>query len=184
MLNYYKIFRKKLLEQEVRSKIETESTLEKILKSSKKITSVLTSLLTSQKKYNEQAKNEIREIISDVRFISYKPTTFRIIMKNGNFFDLKYDPTPIELKNPDEFKPEDSFLVLVSGKRYSLSNNSEKNQAIDYINDLLKSAPLAKQPAKEEPPAPEEAPEPGAEETPPEGEETASPEETEEAPKK
>jgi hypothetical protein len=81
---------------------------------------------------------------------------------------------------PEDFKPEDSFQVLVSGKKYNISNNSEYEQAMDYINTLLKTKPITKEPEPGEEPAaaggetpPEgEAP---AEETPPE-EETPEPE--------
>lgn len=176
--NFHYIFQQKLYEAEVRAKIETESTLEKVLRQSKKVTSVLAELLTSQKKFNEKSKDEIREIVSDIRFISYKPTTFRIIIKNGNYFDLKYDPTPLELKNPEEYDVRDSFVVMVSGKKYNLTNRSEMEQALDYINILLKTSPILKEPepieepgAEPTPPPPEGGPEAGKEEVPPPPEE-------------
>jgi hypothetical protein len=179
--NYHYIFHKRLLaEAEVRTKIETESNLEKILDRSKKITSVLSDLLTSQKNFNEKSKNELREIVADIRFMSYRPTTFRIIFKNGNYFDLKYDPSPLQLKYPGDYEIKDSFLISVSGKKYNLANRSELEQALDYINVLLKTGPILKEPEPiqepgeappETPPSPEEAP------PPPEGEEKP-PEET------
>lgn len=185
--NYYHIFRTKLYEQEVRTEIESESTLEKILRKSKKVTDVLTRLLTSQKSFNEKAKDEIREIVTDIRFMSYKPTTFRIVVKNGNYFDLKYDPTPLNIKYPEDFDVKDSFVIAILGKKYNLANQSELEQALDYINILLSSKPVVK--------TGEETPEGGAPETPAEptpgaegGEETPPPppegeEETPEEPK-
>lgn len=176
--NFYSIFRDKLYEEEVRTTIETESTLEKILGKAKKITSVLTELLTSQKDFNEKAKNEIREIVADVRFMSYNPTTFKIVLKNGNYFDIKYDPTPLELKYSKEYSPKDSFVVVVSGKKYRLANKSELEQAIDYINTLLSTSPILKEPE------PIDEPQDGS--NPPAGEEggEAPPEESPENPPK
>jgi hypothetical protein len=162
--NFYSIFRNKLYEEEVRTTIETESNLEKILGKAKKITSVLTELLTSQKDFNEKAKNEIRELVADVRFISYNPTTFKIVLKNGNYFDVRYDPTPIELKYSKDYSPKDSFVVVVSGKKYKLANKSELEQAVDYINTLLSTSPILKEPE------PIDEPQDGANPPPPEEE--------------
>ena len=179
--NFYHIFRTKLYEQEIKTEIENESTLEKILRKSKKVPAILTNLITSQKKFNEKAKDEIREIVSDVRFISYKPTTFRIVIKNGNYFDLKYDPVPLNTRYPEDFDVKDSFVVLVSGKKYNLANNSEMEQATDYVNNLLKSKPVTK--SEEEPAPGGETPPEAAGETPPEGgEEAPTPPEEEETP--
>jgi hypothetical protein len=149
--NYYSIFRKRIIEQDEIA-IDPQSTLEKVLQKSKKITGVLTTLLTSQEKFNDRAKKEIREIISDIRFVSYKPTTFRVVIKNGNYFDLKYDPTPLELSNPEDYDPKDSFVVVVSGKKYNITNKSELEQALDYINNLLQSSPITKEPQSIEEP--------------------------------
>lgn len=183
--NFYHIFRTKLYEQEIKTEVENESTLEKILRKSKKVPSILTNLLTSQKKFNEKAKDEIREIVSDVRFISYKPTTFRIVIKNGNYFDLKYDPVPLNIRYPEDFDVKDSFVVLVSGKKYNLANNSEMEQALDYVNALLKSKPVTKSGEEETPAAenPEGGPEAGSETAPEEETPTPPEEETPEEPK-
>jgi hypothetical protein len=162
--NYYQIFQYKLLEAAEITPVETESNLEKILSKSPKVTSVLLKLLASQNKKNDKTVEEIRNTVSDIRCISYKPTTFRVVIPNGNYFDIKYDPTPLELNYPEDFNPSDSFQVLVSGKKYNISNNSEYEQAMDYINILLKTKPITKEPE------PGEEPAAGGGETPPEGE--------------
>lgn len=167
-LNYYQIFRDKLVEEAEITPVETESNLEKILAKSPKITSVLLKLLTSQKSKNDTSLDQIRDTVSDIRCISYKPTTFRVVIPNGNYFDIKYDPTPVELNYPEDFNPADSFQVLVSGKKYSIANRSEYEQALDYINILLKTNPITKEPEPDEEPTPAET-SPG-EETPPEEE--------------
>ncbi len=173
--NFFENFRyKRFFEEAEITPVETESNLEKVLKKSPKVTSVLVKLLTGEKSANEQAVEQIRNTVSDIRCISYKPTTFRVVIPNGNFFDLKYDPTPLELDYPEDYQPSDSFKVNVSGKKYSLSNVSEYEQAMDYINNLLKTAPITKEPEpEEEPAAPEEeapAEEPAPEEETPEEE--------------
>jgi len=176
--NYYQIFQYKLLEAAEITPVETESNLEKVLKKSPKVTSVLLKLLTTQKSKNDKALEQIRSTVSDIRCISYKPTTFRVVIPNGNYFDLKYDPTPLEVNYPEDFSPSDSFQVIVSGKKYNISNNSEYEQALDYINNLLKTNPITKEPEPGEEPAAGETPPAGeapAEETPPE-EETPEPE--------
>lgn len=184
-LNYYSIFKNKLYEEEVRSKVETESNLEKVLRSSKKVTYVLTKLLTSQKEYNEKAKDEIREMVGDVKYIAYKPTTFRIVFKNANYFDLKYDPTPLQGKHPEDYAPIDSFTIVISGKKYNLANRSEMEQAIDYTNNLLKTGPIVKEPEPIEEPGSEEPAEPAEEPPAPAEEPETPPEESpEESPKK
>jgi len=176
--NYYQIFKDRLTEEEERKPIENESNLEKILNSSKKVSSVLVVLLTTQDKLNDDAKDELRQVVSDVKCIAYKPTTFRVVIPNGNYFDLKYDPTPMELEYSKDFKAKDSFTVLVSGKKFNIANNSELDTALDYINILLKTSPVSKAPEPnnnpgEEPKTGPEAPvEPGAEgEAPPDEEE-------------
>jgi hypothetical protein len=161
--NYYHIFKLKLKEEEVVTPIENESNLEKILEKPNKVSKVLALLLTTQNSLNDEAKTQLREVVSDIKCISYKPTTFRVVIPNGNYFDLKYDPTPLNIQYPDDFQPKDSFTVIVSGKKFHIANNSELDSAIDYINILLSTSPIG----KESEPGAEPAAEP---ETPPEGE--------------
>lgn len=121
---------------------DQESDLEKILRKSPKVANVLMALLTSQKSLNDTAQQEIRKIVSDIKVISFRPTTFRIIFQNSNYFDLVYDPTPIELKHPENYRPVDYFRVAIAGKRYDLSNDSSFEQALDYIGQALKYNPI------------------------------------------
>jgi len=69
----------------------------------------------------------------------------------------------LNIQYPDDFQPKDSFTVIVSGKKFHIANNSELDSAIDYINILLSTSPIGKEPE----PGAEPAAEP---ETPPEGE--------------
>lgn len=139
-MNPFYNFQKNLHEAE--APVEQQSDLEKILKKSPKVTNVLTHLLTSQKEVNEKAQAEIRGIVSDIKVISFKPTTFRIIFQNANYFDLIYDPSPIEVNHEVDFKPIDFFRVAIAGKRYDLSNHSSFEQTLDYIGQALKYNPI------------------------------------------
>lgn len=151
-------FKKALFEAEQsdadqdREKFATnESDLEKVLKKSPKVTYTLMRLLTSQKEVNQKAQDEIRDIVTDIKIISFRPTTFRIIFKNSNYFDLVYNPSPLEVQNPEKYKPSDFFRVAIVGKRYDLSNDSEFEQALDYIGQCLKFNPIdSKNPDEEQ----------------------------------
>lgn len=180
---FYEIFRKKVLWEVEITKVENESNLEKIIKKSPKVTNTLIKLLTTQGKKDKKAVDQLREVVSDIRCIAYKPTTFRVVIPNGNFFDLKYNPSPLELKYPEDFKDSDFFQVIANGRKYDIVNKSEYEQALDQINILLRNKPITKEPEPEGGEG-EEVPEAGGEtkgldtgeETPPEGEE-APPEE-------
>jgi len=152
--NFHQIFRYRLAEEAEITPVETESNLDKILNKSPKITSVLLKMLTTGNKKTPDTVDQIRNTVSDIRCISYNPTTFRVVIPNGNFFDIKYNPTPLELDYPEDYEPSDSFQIIASGKKYDIVNKSEYEQALDNINILLSTAPIAKEPEPEEEPAP------------------------------
>ena len=159
---------KQIILEEVQE-IETESDMEKVLSGSPKITGILVDLLTGAKGSSDGAKEELRQVVTDIKAISLKPTTFRIVVKNGSFFDIKYNPTPLQLRFPDQFTAADAFTILVSGKKYDLGSTSERQQALDYINNLLKNQPVGQgndQTNGEEPPPDEDAPPEDTEEAP------------------
>lgn len=112
-----------------------------ILSTSPKVVGALTKLLSSNSKDLKKAIDEIEEIVKDINVISYKPSTFRIIFQNDNYFDLVYDPIDNN-GNVPESKYYTLFIVAIDGKKYHLVNNSEKEQALDYINRNLKTASI------------------------------------------
>lgn len=118
------------------------SDLDKVLEKSPKVVYTLMKLLSSQSSVNDKADKEIREIVSDIKIITYRPTTFRIVLKNANYFDLVYDPTPLELSNEKSYSPSDFFRVVVAGKRFDLGNKSSFEQALDYIGLTMKNNPI------------------------------------------
>lgn len=133
-------FKKSLYEADAPE--QQESDLEKVLRTAPKVTYTLMRLLTSQKTVNDKAQKEIRDIVADIKVIAFRPTTFRIIFKNSNYFDLVYDPSPLEVKYEKDFKPSDFFRVVIAGKRYDIANDSSFEQALDYINQALKLNPI------------------------------------------
>lgn len=174
MEDFFYDFKNKVILSEQETPIETESDMDKILNGSKKVAQVLCELLTSYDTYNANALEELKNVITDIKVISYKPTTFRVVFKTGNYFDLKYDPTPLELKYKDDFKSKDSFIAIVAGRKYFLVNRSEFEQALDALNAQMRQRPINQSST-----APESGEEPGQEEEPASGEEQKGGEEEE-----
>jgi len=102
-----------------------------------------------------------RDYVTGIFVVAPKPTTFKILLHNGQMFYLIYGPK--------------SYIAKVSGKRYFLLNLNEEESAVLAIADLLMLGrpPGSQGPdeetasSEEETPAADEAP---AEETPAEEE--------------
>ena len=103
---------------------------------------VITDLLTDQ--------YEI--FITDIQWVAPKPTTFRIILGNGEPFMLTYTPR--------------SWVAQIEGKKYYLLNLSEEESATEAIARILAYGMTEEKPGGEETPAETPAEEPAAEETP------------------
>jgi len=167
-------FRKYIAEAEIASQEAEQSDMDKVLLRYPKLRYTLIKVLTSQKDPGPIADKEIKDIVTDIKAICYRPTTFKIVFKNSNYMDLKYDPTPSMVKNPQEYTPSDYFRVTVLGKDYDLGLNSDYEQALDQIAIAMSHNPIdTKNPdlqdqatengeAPEEPqgPKPKEEPEP------------------------
>ena len=67
--------------------------------------------------------NEYRDYITGIYVIAPKPTTFRILLHNGQEFYMIYGPK--------------AYIVKVSGKKYNLMNLVEEQFAIKSIAQLL-----------------------------------------------
>jgi hypothetical protein len=93
--------------------------------------------------------------ITDIQWVAPKPTTFRIILGNGEPFMLTYSPR--------------SWIAQIEGKKYYLLNLSEEEAATEAIARVL-SYGMAEQPAEAGTEggdaASAESPIPSAEETP------------------
>jgi hypothetical protein len=69
---------------------------------------------------------ELKAVISSIDYVAPKPTTFRINLKNGQFFYLIWN--------------ERSWVAQVEGKKYYLLNLNEEEHAIEAIARILRYA--------------------------------------------
>jgi hypothetical protein len=91
--------------------------------------------------------------ISDIQWVAPKPTTFRILLANGESFLLHYTPR--------------SWVATIEGKKYYLASLGEEEQAVQTLARILSygqkeepteadtetgtEEPAAEEPAVEEP---------------------------------
>jgi hypothetical protein len=74
--------------------------------------------------------NEYDEFIEDVKWVAPKPSTFMVVIKNGQSFYLKWTGK--------------GFDAQIEGKTYFLGNVSDYQQALDKLNDIFKTGPISK----------------------------------------
>ena len=72
--------------------------------------------------------NEYDEFIEDVKWVAPKPSTFMVVLKNGQSFYLKWTGK--------------GFDAQIEGKVYFLGAVSSYQQALDKLNDILKNGPI------------------------------------------
>ena len=107
---------------------------------------------------------QYEDFISDIYWVAPRPTTFKVLLANGQYFYLIYT--------------ERSWIAQVEGKKYYLLNIAEEERAAESIARILmygggsepdKEAPTSEVPVGGETPADETIPETpaGGEETPP-----------------
>ena len=71
---------------------------------------------------------EYEEFVDEVKWIAPKPSTFQVVLQNGEKFFLKWNGA--------------GFEAQIAGKRYALNYVSEFQQALDKLNEILKSGPM------------------------------------------
>ena len=139
--------------------VNFEEELFPVLAKFPKLKEVIMDLLTDQ----------YGDFISDIWWVAPRPTTFKIILANEQYFYLIYT--------------ERSWIAQVEGKKFYLANLNEEERAADSIARILrygggaepdKEAPTGEVPTGGETPEDETIPETPAEETSP----TEEPEET------
>jgi len=130
---------------QAQDKISLDAPKFPVLEKFPELKKVITDLLTDQ--------YEI--FISDIQWVAPKPTTFRVVLGNGETFMLTYSPR--------------SWVAQVEGKKYYLLNLNEEEAATEAIARILaygmqeeKTEPGAEgtsteTPTEETPPAEEEA---------------------------
>lgn len=94
--------------------------------------------------------------ITDIQWVAPKPTTFRVILGNGEPFMLTYSPR--------------SWVAQIEGKKYYLLNLSEEEAATEAIARILAYGITEEKPGGEETPAETPTEEPAAETPTPEEE--------------
>jgi hypothetical protein len=89
--------------------------------------------------------NQYEIFIVDIQWVAPKPTTFRVILGNGETFMLTYSPR--------------SWIAQIEGKKYYLLNLSEEEAATEAIARLLSygmTEDKTEEPTPKEEPSPEE----------------------------
>lgn len=99
---------------------------EGVLKSSSQ--EILGKFPTVKKTLVDLLTSEFNEFVKDVKWVAPKPSTFEVVLQNGERFFLKWLGK--------------SFSIQVSGKNYDLSKVSQYQQALNRINDILKTGPI------------------------------------------
>ena len=72
---------------------------------------------------------QYKEFIKDIWWVAPRPTTFKVILENDQYFYLIYG--------------QRSWIAKVSGKKYYLNNINEEQNAARAIADLLMFGPAA-----------------------------------------
>ena len=88
---------------------------------------------------------EYDEFVEDVKWTVPKPSTFKVVLKNGQSLDLKWMGK--------------DFQASIEGKRYYLGTTADYQQALDSLNRILRDGPITQ---GEEPGGEEFASEPAA----------------------
>lgn len=72
--------------------------------------------------------HEFDEFVEDVRWVAPKPSTFTVVLKNGQTFNLKWEGK--------------DFDANIEGKNYYLGTVSTYQQALDAMNRILINGPI------------------------------------------
>jgi hypothetical protein len=111
-----------------------KTTTEEILQEFDKVKKLVVSLFTQ----------EYPQFVADVKWIAPKPSTFEIVLKNGQSFTIKWMGAKKGSSNSKEDKGKDylNFQAQIEGKRYYLATQAEYQQALDKINDIMRNGPI------------------------------------------
>src|SRR5574344_876619 len=86
---------------------------------------------------------DFMEFVAGIDWISPKPTVFRINLKNGTNFNLKWMGK--------------DFEATISGKKYYLGQLTDYQKALSRLTDLYQEGPLGEEPENEQPGTPGES---------------------------
>lgn len=71
---------------------------------------------------------EFSTFVDEIKWIAPKPSTFQVVLTNGEKFFLKWNGA--------------GFEAQIAGKQYALNYVSEFQQALDKLNELLKTGQM------------------------------------------
>jgi len=83
---------------------------------------------TVKKTLEKLLTSEFGEFVQDVKWVAPKPSTFTVVLKNGQTFNLKWLGK--------------DFNAQIGGKNYYLGTVSTYQQALDKLNDTLINGPI------------------------------------------
>jgi len=109
------------------SYIELLKEEEAVLKTSTQ--EILGKFPTVKKTLVQLLTSEYDEFVEDVKWTVPKPSTFKVVLKNGQTLDLKWTGK--------------GFQATIEGKGYYLNNISEYQQALDAIGRILRDGPIS-----------------------------------------
>jgi hypothetical protein len=72
--------------------------------------------------------DQFRLFVSDIQWVAPKPTTFKVILPNKQYFNLIWNTQ--------------DFIVKVAGKKYDMLSLQERERAIKSLSDLIQYGPL------------------------------------------
>lgn len=97
-----------------------------------------------QKTLKTLMTSEFDEFVEDVKWLSPKPSTFQVVLKNGQTFILKWTGKPKNNKlDPNDPAYYLQFDANIEGKNYHLATVSTYQQGIDALNRILVSGPIS-----------------------------------------
>mgnify|MGYP000140159649 CR=1 FL=1 len=83
---------------------------------------------TLKKQIVQLLTNEYDEFVEDIKWTVPKPSTFKVVLKNGQSLDLKWTGK--------------GFDATIEGKDYFLKNVAEYQQALDALGRIMKDGPI------------------------------------------
>jgi hypothetical protein len=96
---------------------------------------------------NNLFNSQLEPFIKEINWVSPNPTSFRIDLKNGEYFFLTYIGKSEDL---------DFYTAVISGKKYDLRNIVDQERATDALSRLLIQGNFEEVPTDDETPNEEE----------------------------
>jgi hypothetical protein len=71
---------------------------------------------------------QFRLFVDDIQWVAPRPTTFKVILPNKQYFNLIWNT--------------EDFIVKVAGKKYDMLTLQERERAIKSISELIQQGPI------------------------------------------